>query len=316
MNKNIKITIITVISLLIFLLIVFIISNIIAYNILCPKQDNTVNSGRFYMIKKPFNFKIWKKLRFKGNKNSIKLRPAFGTEYKNPGVILLGCEYMYGERLTPEQTLGAKLSKIMKAPVYNISIPGGGLQHALFQVESSDYDDEIENSKYAVLLITGEHIWRIKTYSNGYYQEPYVWPVFDINKDGILVPHKYTLFERTYIYQYLNKLYWQIFASFDSKFDLVKEHIVKLNQDLKEINSNIIFIVILFADNDHGLKFLTSPRWYELQEQGINVIDADELSLRNNISISDQKYRIEGDGHPSEKVWDVLAPEIAKELNK
>ena len=98
MNKNIKITIITVISLLIFLLIVFIVSNIIAYKILCPKQDNTVNSGRFYMIKKPFNFKLWKKLRFKGNKNSIKLRPAFGTEYKNPGVILLGCEYMYGER--------------------------------------------------------------------------------------------------------------------------------------------------------------------------------------------------------------------------
>ncbi len=314
MNKKIKLITISILSVFVLFFVIFISVDFFAYKVLCPKQDNTAKSGQFYLLKEPFNFKVWKKQRFRGH-SSVKLRPAFGIEYKNPGVILLGCEYMYGEKLNPEQTLGAKLSELIKSPVYNLSIPGGGPQHALFQVESHDYDKEIKNSKYAIFLVTGEHRWRVKAHSNGYFNEKYIWPSFDIQNENLVYNTDKFFLTRTYIYQYLNKLYWMKFAPFDLYFDIVAMHFIKLNHDLKEINPDIVLVLILFCDNNNNLDFLTSERWYELKEEGIKVIDADELSSKENIIITDQKYRIEGDGHPSEEVWEILAREIKKELN-
>ena len=51
------------------------------------------------------------------------------------------------------------------------------------------------------------------------------------------------------------------------------------------------------------------------KNKDIVVLDADEMSLKNDIIVTSQEYRLPNLGHPSEKVWDVLAPEIKQELN-
>ena len=315
MKKRIKTIVISIISVLLLSLIIFIVIDVLAFKILCPIQDNAKGSANFTLIKKPYNYRIWKKMKYRQIKNNDAKKVVFGTENSTPGVILLGCEYMYGINLNPEQTLGAKLSKIIDAPVYNLAVLSGGPQHALLKVESGDYDDEIRNSKYAIYLATGEHSWRASTYSNGYFMEKYTWPRYVIKENKLKNNKKISLFEKTYIYQYLNKFYWTKLASFDKTFDIVKMHFLKLNEELKKINPKISLVIILFQDNDNNLEFLTTDRWKELKNAGIVVLDADEMSLKNDIIVTSQEYRLPNLGHPSEKVWDVLAPEIKQELN-
>lgn len=105
----------------------------------------TFSDTPFTYKKMEFDYNVWE------GWYQSDFRPYIGTEYKNKGIVLFCCSYMYGFSLPSEETFAWKLSHLTRRPVYNLAIPGSGVQHGLMQIESHDYDDIIKNSEYAIV---------------------------------------------------------------------------------------------------------------------------------------------------------------------
>ena len=79
------------------------------------------------------------------NNCNFKIRQPEGLNYKNkPPIIIFGCSFAHGTiLLNRNQTIGSKLSKITKRPVYNRGIQGGGLADMYWQTTEDDFYKEV-----------------------------------------------------------------------------------------------------------------------------------------------------------------------------
>jgi len=70
----------------------------------------------------------------RSNRGSSGRKPD-GLEYKNKTPILIfGCSFAFGQYLNHKKTVSYKLSKLLKRPVYNRSVPGGGYSTCIIRV--------------------------------------------------------------------------------------------------------------------------------------------------------------------------------------
>ncbi len=259
---------------------------------------------------------------YESSKEIYVIREPVGEEYNKNAILIFGCSYGYGFLLKPEQTLGNKLSEKLHRPVYNFSSPGQSPQFALMRIRSHEIDDIIKKSDYVIYVLIGEHAWRIYTNSNGFLTD-YIWPKYDIKKtknNVKLTMHKYHLpfIEGSYLYKYIQKLFYARFLMKcknkyiqDFLFDNLKIHLLTIQKELKSINPNIKMIIISFHDNKDTELVMASPRWKEMQQEDIIVIDTAEYLPEYYES---EDYIIPNDGHPSELTWTKLVKILTNDL--
>ncbi len=305
-----------ILNLLIIFIILFIF-NIIAYFLFKFEPMNPYPNEKFSFTRYQFDYNMWKN-EWYGEGRPFHFRPYAGTEYNKGGIILFGCSYMYGSPLPFEKTLAYKISEETKRPVYNLAVPGSSTQHALMQIESHDYDDIIKTSDYAIYMPIGEHLWRIRTFSNGYVLN-YVWPRY-IEKRGNLVFYKplCPIIESSYLGKYLYRKFWISLFNKDSEktsekmFKLMQLHLQTINEKLHQINPNIKFVVLLYPDSGKTYD-LNYNQYKRLEKDGIIVLDVRNM-VPDDVNITSEEYRVENDGHPNERAWDLLKPQIISQL--
>lgn len=84
----------------------------------------------------------------------IPFREPNGLNYKKNNIIIFGCDFAEGLGLSDEQTFAAKLSEFTKRPVYNRAVGGGGIQHAIMQIQTYSLDKVVKNSDYAIFVLS------------------------------------------------------------------------------------------------------------------------------------------------------------------
>lgn len=252
------------------------------------------------------------------------IRKPVGLQYKKKPLVLFGCSYVWGSGLNKDTSLVSyKLSEYTKRPVYNRALPGKGIQHMYWQLNSQDLYDEIKaEPEYMFFFFSFDlHAARIVRYTfqefDDYFYLKYKYNKQD--KNGDLIEWK------PFLPKYLNGLYLVKYiereirlSNFDSpeKIKYLEDFCFFLLHKSKEkalqYYPNVKFVIYAIdAIKDDSLNHETLLK--KLEDDGFIVVRQKELT---DISLDDEEYHIsETDPHPTEKYWDVVVPKLAKKLN-
>lgn len=238
-------------------------------------------------------------------------RPVQGKGYKKPPIILAGCSFAYGMGLKENETLGYKLAEITKRPVYNIAMQGKGLQHNLYMLQNKLYDKSINNPEYFIYVIMSDQIRRL--YSPVCLHDFIGYPeyIFDKNNNLILKNNIYPIYKQFYVYYFFKNLYYSYigYKNYSEHSKWVNAYFKEMKKEINKEFPNTKFVILFYGDYKkyYGLDLT------ELEKENIIMLHTQDLSP---VNIYDREYRqSETDYHPNEKIWDILTPLLAKELN-
>lgn len=256
---------------------------------------------------------------YKYEEQPYDLRKPTGLEYKNAPIIIFGCSFAYGDRLKDNQTFSYKLSKLVKAPVYNRAACGWGLQNMFHQIRTKEIFNVVKQKPQQVIyVLMYDHIYRM-------YRHTYAFPFNNMlflqykfkKNDFVKYDPKIPFLERLS----LSGIFYNHFARenaknpkyFDKNFNLMKQYFIKSKNELEAKYGKINFAIVKYEfEETYENVYLKTERWKELEDAGFTVLDTTELMGRKLNKPED--YADDG-FHPSEKVWDNLTPIIAKKLN-
>ncbi len=264
---------------------------------------------------------------FSGLNGAIPGRKPIGLEYKSTPLVIFGCSFAYGSYLDVNQTLGYKLSEILKRPVYNRALPGNGLQGMFFQARSSNDINNKENIFYkfvpysdtVIYVMIDDHYRRILV-------DFFDYQCKEINLRYILYKNKLKLINnRINIIDYIKSFYFIRFINHhyvqdyiynkknaETLTDLVLRYFIETRNELEnkwqnQENKKLKFIIVFYDYYEIPYKEILRQK---LEKNNFIVIDTDEITKED---LSSEKYNmIEKDNHPNETAWNLLVPLIIK----
>ena len=260
---------------------------------------------------------------FEENKNIIQMRNPVGQNFSKEAIWLFGGSFAYGADMTLKEGLpdnknfGYKLAEKTKRPLYNISIPGWGIQHMLYQLKKYDTFAKLPEPKYVIFFHTSDYVLKMIKYTydvwnNGAYLR------YKLDKNGKLYkvkPFLEPLWNFYFVKVIFNIIEYKILLNdknFDNNFDLMNAMFIESADIIKKHYPNAKFIILKYNEtNGFDEKYYTSTRWKELKEYGIEIIDAEKLINKN---LKDKEYICKDNYHPSEKAYDEIAEELSKIL--
>lgn len=244
-------------------------------------------------------------------------RKPDGIKYsdKKP-IVIFGCSIGHGSYLENHQTFSYKLSNELKCPVYNRSIPGGGIQHMYFQTTSNDFYKYVPPSDTIIYVLIEDQIRRMMI---NYFS------VLDLSimlhysiKNNKLVVDNYNNYylnflKSLYISKAINHIYANNFTKDKANSEKIANMVLLyLKESKKELethwNKKIKFYVLMY-DNLEILHKNEIKK--KLEENGFIVTSTSELTNENLLS---EKYLMLDNYHPTEAAWDLLTPKIIEKF--
>ena len=237
-------------------------------------------------------------------------RPFQGTKYKKQPLIIGGCSFAFGQGLKNEETFDYRLSHITKRPVYNIALPGKGLQHNLYYVQNMLKDKNIQNPEYFIYVIMSDQIRRL--YTPVCLHDFTGFPEYKLNKKNKLELKNdtYPFYKQLYVYYFFNNLYYSYvgYKNLEQHSKLVKEYLRERKEAIKEQYPKIKFVVLFYGDYDKYFNLSLD----ELEKEDFIFIHTQDIS---EINVFAEGYHLApNDFHPSAKTWEILTPAFANEL--
>lgn len=240
-----------------------------------------------------------------------------GLQYKNKSkhsIIVFGCSFAFGQYLQPSQTLSAKLSKLLKMPVYNRAVPGGGLQQMYKQSLSEDFYKDVSSSDIVIYVMINDHYRRMFGLPFSIYDDAvYLQYKIDSRGEFVINDNKFVNFYKSlYIYRFImSKLVYSYIKNENNAeylTDIVLKYFVKTRDNLeKHFNRKIKFYIIYYEDVLFQ-NLLTN----KLKKNNFKVILSNELT---KVDLNSERYKNQENMHPKESAWDLLTPLIAKKLS-
>lgn len=237
-------------------------------------------------------------------------RPAVGTEYNKPAILLLGCSYTYGNSLLLEETFQYKLSQKTKRPVYNFGLDAASAKEMLYILRNNELRNKLLNNnnniEYVIFTYITDHIPRL--YAPVYRQPS---PVFIPSKDfsELKLKEKQSSFYHSYFNFFISRHFAFQEDKYENSFNLVHLYLKEMKKEtekhFKNNGKKPQFVVLIYDD------YIGYP-WEQLEEDGIKVLFAEKITQTD---LKESKYRIPNDHHPSSKAWDIIVPALVKELN-
>lgn len=250
-------------------------------------------------------------------------RNFFHEEYKNKPIWLMGCSYAYGYLLSKEQSLGEKLSKKTKRPVYNWAWCGIGPAEALIRLYTNKNDEFLPK-------IPPEYVIYVYSY-NQVSRYPRNYNILYSLKEFKVLDEKNSIFDKLYMFRVIKQGLFNktIDASNIKKQQFMKKIFFEMKKQINRIYPETKFIILIYNDtkkdfNDGHLQvdgfeyeiMNSKEYWKEFQDNGFNVIWTKDLIGREMNKIGD---RIKNDKattpHPTSEAWDLIVPELVKNLS-
>ncbi len=237
-------------------------------------------------------------------------------------IITVGCSFTFGDEIEVDETFAYKLQKYTMRKTYNLGYSATGVQHILYQLQYSKFfntkDMIYPPPKYFIYLFISDHMRRM--YVNYYtiYETPIKYLRYQKDKNNKLSINHWDRIEPldyikiTALARIINHFIYGL-KSDDELFDFLKLHLVEIKKIIDSKYDNVKFAVIVYnpeVNLDYIMRPTRTERWSELEEEGIQVIrfDKKEYDFLNN-------EEFKSGLHPNGKAWDVLVPEIIKQLN-
>ena len=231
-------------------------------------------------------------------------------------IVLFGCSFALGIYLEDEQTFAYKLSQLSHRNVINRAVGGGSLSHMLYQTQSDYLYKKVPYSNDVIYILIDESTIRLLLDFYLITLKDFNLHYKKVNNDLVLVEYKnpfLNLFKSLYlvkVYQQY-KIYKYVNDEKNSEeiSDLELLYFIKARENLENRwNTKVNFNVIIY--NNGCIKAL-KPLKEKLAANGFNVIDTNDLT---DEILTEGKYIIPNDGHPTEDAWDLLTPLIYKKL--
>ncbi len=274
-------------------------SNKLKYNLKLDSVEDTMNKDFRFVIRKPI-----------------------GLEYHKKPIFLFGCSYTYGQALEDNQTFAYKLSHLTKRPVYNRALPGKGIQHMYWQLNSPLFFNEVNVVPEYIIYGFSYNLQAVRLYQ-------YIFQLFDnelylryypdkLDKNGDLIEKKPILpkyLNGLYIVRYLEEIHVKKINT-DPYIPMFEDFVFltfhKAKEKALKHYPNVKFVIYCFdaceKDIEDHLQLLK-----RLENDGFIIVKQTELS---NVNLQDIKYKIsENDPHPNENYWNDITPKLAKKLN-
>jgi|GEM_PF-2368187 len=239
---------------------------------------------------------------------SPSFRPDENMNSRLKPVLLMGCSFTYGDGLDENETMSYKLGKLTGRPIYNRAGKGFGPSHFLYQLKNENFYKLHREPEYIIYLFISNHENRIYKFKI----EPLAvefQPRYKYH-NGTLeeIKPKFTdRFITTEAYQYFRQAPLNVTEELTAYFSEAQKEIKKHWKDAK-------LTVLLMpsakgADCEHDQKKLADME-EALKNTGIRAVNLEKLV---NNDFSDEKFKADG-YHPSAYAWDVILPELIKEL--
>lgn len=271
---------------------------------------------RFNVLKQnqKWTLKYTKVREFNYYLDKVNFRPVkIGNKLKRP-IIFFGCSFTYGFGLNDCQTLPYKIWKLTNRTVYNRAFNCWGGQHVLYQLRRDDLKKEIPYAEYIVYTFIYDHLDRFYSYVVSNPSETMLKYKIVNNKLSEVKPAFlpcYSLFTVKYVQDAITEM------KNNNKDDLIYMFNSIMNESLRLSRikyPNSKFVILVYKESrsipDTELtKF--NKNINKLKNKGFIVIDAQELVGH---SLDRKEYILNDNFHPSEKVWNEIAPKLVKYL--
>lgn len=250
----------------------------------------------------------------------------FGRRVTPPGnskpntryAMFFGGSFTFGEGLNDDETLSYQLAEYSgKITPYNYGHPGYGPQHVLTQLQDSDIREQIpEENGILIYPLISTHVQRaigsMIVYSSWGYNMPYYYLDADgsLQRDGNFTTGRplrsmfYSLAGKSQLFKYLG-LDLPVSPG-KADFRLTAAIIGAAKTAYQENFGNDNFYVLIWPGATTGKQLIPY-----LEEQGIRYLD-----YSSSINFAEEKYQIQGDGHPSASAQQAVAQLIAEDINK
>lgn len=255
---------------------------------------------------------------FNGANNIYAGRVPDGIKYKNKKpIVIFGCSYAFGQHLNQEQIFSAKLSNLLKKPVYNRAMSGGSFQNMYMQTISPIFYEDVPKTDTVIYVMISDHYRRI------------LIRYFDI-LDIHILPHFSQKNNKLYQYNYKNNLLNFIYSLYTVKYfnhinaekfinnpknadkltDLSVLYFTESKKELeKHWNNKVNFYIILYEDWEIAYKDKLTKK---LENEGFTVISTKDLTDED---LRIEKWQFQDNHHPTEAAWNMLTPKIIERLN-
>lgn len=236
------------------------------------------------------------------------IRKSFYSSNNNKApIIWFGCSYAEGAGLEDTKTPCRKISQLTNRSCINKSKGATGTQFVYYQLINGNIKEEVPEADFVIYTFIYNHINRLYNcqinplidtfniryrYKNGKLEEikPFFRPIYS----SFLVK------------QILKGITNIKIKKEETNFRLFNKLMREISKLVKAEYPNAKFIMLEFPDKS----FNELPRHeiHKLESYGIEVVKVTDLT--KNINIYDDKYWLEDTIHPSDKLWDIILPEL------
>lgn len=264
---------------------------------------------------------LTKKTTLKKEKEVIenKLRKPDGLQFKSKhSITIFGCSFAYGTGLKQNQTLGYKLSGLLKTPVYNRALSWGNIQEMWYQAGAEgakELNNTVPTDTYIYVMIN-DHYSRMYSFATVHTWRQYL--NYIDNKGNLRNELQLSLLQSilrlSYTYRHFENIkankYLKNPKNKNEIINRAAAYFIETKNNLKADNNKEISFIVLFYDNINYEKELKE----KLEKNGIIVISTKDLTNENLRNI---KYTLsKKDLHPNENAWDLITPLLAEKIQK
>lgn len=233
-------------------------------------------------------------------------------------ILWFGCSFAIGANLNYEQTPCYKISTLTNRSCINRSKSATGLQFMYYQFQHTNFQELSPNVDFVIYTFIPDHIFRLYNVQ----VNPLV-PEFNLRYKLV---HDYPVEEKP--------IFRPIYSSFLVKKLLDFYSLQKVRKEfgdyklfnrlikgtfyqIKNIYPNAKFIIVRFPTlvDIEELEPYIKKELSTLNKTGIEVFDAKTFLNEQGIDYNNSIYWTEDKIHPSDKLWDIILPEIVKKYS-
>ena len=299
-----------------FLFVIFLIAELFCYFYSIFEMISFCNTTGTKIQKDYFKYKTELLFYEKYYQNFVK--SDFKSYYpqnivKNP-ILIMGCSFAYGYNLEEKDTLSYKLSEQTQRIVYNRAINGASVQQAILQAEDNSLYKELSEPEYIIYVYNSEiHIPRLYLYMLNSW-ENLVNLRYEVQNQKLVRAKEKSFINKLYLYNYYVKyknLHIDKGLYTEDNLDFVLMHFNKFKEEIQKHWTKTKYVILFYncseSKSDFDIELMK-----QLQEKGFIVLNTKDLT---NIALGLEYQISEQDGHPNAKAWELIVPNLVKELN-